>query len=61
MSFVIEPDGSVSNIQIVRGVDPSLDQEAAKVVQKMPKWNPGIQDGHAVRVKLNLPITFKLQ
>ena len=61
MSFVVEPDGSVSNVQVVRGVDPSLDKEATRVVKAMPKWVPGKQNGQAVRVKYNLPVTFKLQ
>ncbi|MBR6981146.1 MAG: energy transducer TonB, partial [Prevotella sp.] len=46
---------------VVKGVDPSLDKEAARVVKAMPKWNPGKQNGQAVRVKYNLPVTFKLQ
>ena len=61
VSFVVEPDGSISNVQVVKGVDPSLDKEAARVVKAMPKWNPGKQNGQAVRVKYNLPVTFKLQ
>ncbi|MBO4822073.1 MAG: energy transducer TonB [Prevotella sp.] len=61
VSFVVEPDGSISNVQVVKGVDPSLDKEAARVVKSMPKWNPGKQNGQAVRVKYNLPVTFKLQ
>ena len=61
VSFVVEPDGSISNVAVVKGVDPSLDKEAARVVKAMPKWNPGKQNGQAVRVKYNLPVTFKLQ
>ena len=60
VSFVIEPDGSISNVTVVHGVDQSLDEEAVRVVKSMPKWNPGKQNGQAVRVKYNLPITFKL-
>jgi len=61
VSFVVEPDGSLSNVQVVKSVDPSLDKEAARVVKSMPKWNPGKQNGQVVRVKYNLPVTFKLQ
>ena len=61
VSFVVEKDGSISNVQVVRGVDPSLDKEAARVVKSMPKWTPGKQNGQAVRVKYNVPVTFKLQ
>lgn len=60
VGFVVERDGSVSKVRIVRGVDPSLDKEAARVVRAMPKWSPGIQKGRTVRVKYTLPITFNL-
>ena len=61
VSFIVEPNGSVSNAKLVRRVDPSLDQEALRVVAEMPKWIPGKQHGAAVRVKYNVPVTFKLQ
>ena len=60
VSFVVEPDGSLSNIAVVKGVDPSLDKEAVRVVSAMPKWNPGKQNNVCVRVKYNLPVPFKL-
>ena len=60
VSFVVERDGSVSNVIVERGVDPSLDKEAVRVTSAMPNWNPGKQNGKVVRVKYNLPITFKL-
>ena len=60
VSFVVEPDGSLSNIAVVKGVDPSLDKEAVRVVSAMPKWNPGKQNNECVRVKYNLPVPFKL-
>ena len=60
-SFVVERDGSVSDIRIKRSVDPSLDKEAMRVVSAMPKWIPGRQNGQMVRVKYNLPVTFRLQ
>ncbi len=60
--FVVNKDGSVCDIEVVRSVgDPSLDKEAVRVIQSMPKWNPGKQRDKAVRVKYTVPITFKLQ
>ena len=61
VGFVVEKNGSISNVQVLRGVDPSLDREAVRVVKAMPKWNPGTQRGKPVRVKYNIPVTFKLQ
>jgi protein TonB len=61
VSFVVERDGSISDVKVVRSVDPSLDREAARVVKSMPKWNPGKQNGSAVRVKYNVPVSFRLQ
>ena len=61
VSFVVERDGSITDVQIARSVDPSLDREAMRVVREMPKWNPGKQNGAAVRVKYNLPVSFRLQ
>ncbi|MGL4291968.1 MAG: energy transducer TonB [Bacteroidales bacterium] len=61
VSFVIERDGSVADAVVVRGVDPSLDKEAIRVVKSMPKWTPGKQRGKPVRVKYTLPVTFRLQ
>jgi periplasmic protein TonB len=58
--FVIEKDGSVSNVRIARGVSPSLDAEAVRVVQAMPNWYPGLQRGRAVRTNAVIPIIFKL-
>jgi len=60
-SFVINRDGSVVDAEIVRGVDPSLDKEALRVIGTMPKWKPGMQRGKPVRVKYTIPITFRLQ
>ena len=61
VQFVVEKDGSVSDVQVVKSVDPSLDKEASRVVSAMPKWIPGKQNGAAVRVKYTVPVTFKLQ
>ena len=61
VSFIVESNGSVSNVEIVRGVDSDLDQEALRVVRQMPEWKPGKQDGSTVRVKFHLPIKFMLE
>ncbi|MDR1201793.1 MAG: energy transducer TonB [Tannerellaceae bacterium] len=60
-SFVINRDGSVVDAEVSRGVDPSLDKEALRVINTMPKWSPGKQRGKPVRVKYTIPITFRLQ
>ena len=60
-TFVVERDGSVTDVQVARSIDPSLDKEAVRVLKKMPKWIPGRQNGSAVRVKYTVPVTFKLQ
>ena len=56
--FIVEKDGSLTNLQVIRGLDPSLDKEAIRVVKNMPKWIPGEQNGEKVRVKFVLPIGF---
>ena len=61
VSFVVERDGSITDVKVVRGVDPSLDREASRVVRAMPRWIPGKQNGSAVRVKYNVPAAFRLQ
>ena len=60
-TFVVERDGSVTDVRVAKSVDPSLDKEAVRVVSSMPKWIPGKQNGSAVRVKYTLPVTFRLQ
>ena len=60
VGFVVEPDGSISNVKILRGVAPSLDDEAIRVAKLMPKWKAGKQRGKAVRAQYNMPITFIL-
>ncbi len=60
-SFVVNRDGTVVDAEVVRGVDPSLDKEALRVINTMPKWTPGKQRGKPVRVKYTVPITFRLQ
>ena len=61
VSFVVERDGSITDVKVVRSVDPSLDKEAVRVVKSMPRWIPGKQNGQAVRVKYNVPVAFRLQ
>jgi len=60
VTFVVEADGSVSRAKVVRGVDPSLDAEALRVVNALPKWKPGYQKGKAVPVSYTIPINFAL-
>jgi periplasmic protein TonB len=61
VNFVVDKDGNVSNAKIARGVDPSIDKEALRVVMSLPKWKPGMQRGKAVRVSYTVPISFQLQ
>lgn len=60
VTFVIEHDGSISNVNVVNSVYPSSDKEAIRVVSEMPKWIPGKANGKTVRVKYTIPITFRL-
>ena len=60
VSFVVEPDGSVSNVKVLRGIGGGCDEEAMRVVKSMPKWKPGKQRGKAVRVSYMLPVNFQL-
>lgn len=61
INFVVNTNGQVSDATVVRGVDPSLDKEALRVVNSMPLWQPGRQSGKAVRVAYHVPISFVLQ
>ena len=61
LDFVVNKDGSIVDVHILKGVDASLDNEAVRVVKSMPKWSPGRQRGKAVRVKYVLPVVFRLQ
>ena len=60
-NFVVEKDGSLNEVKVVRGVDPLLDAEAVRVIQSMPNWKPGTQKGETVRVRYTLPVVFRLQ
>jgi TonB family protein len=59
-TFIVEKDGSITNIKIVKSVSKELDAEAKRVIEAMPNWKPGKQNGEPVRVKYTIPITFRL-
>ena len=59
--FVVEKDGSIRNVTVLRSIHPSLDKEAVRVIESMPNWIPGRKDGQPVRVKYTLPVKFQLQ
>lgn len=61
VNFVVEPDGSISKVNVMRGIGGGCDEEAVRVIESMPKWKPGKQRGSAVRVSYTVPIIFKLQ
>lgn len=60
IKFVVDTDGDLSNIAVLRGVDPVLNQEAVRVIKKAPKWEPGKQRGKPVRVQFTIPVVFNL-
>ena len=60
VQFIVETDGSISDVHVAKQVFPSLDAEAIRVVQAMPRWTPGKDKGKVVRVKYNLPIVFRM-
>lgn len=61
VQFIVEKDGAVTGVKTVRSVTPVLDAEAVRVIKAMPKWTPGRQGGQPVRVKYNVPVSFRLQ
>lgn len=61
VKFIVEKDGSVSNVEIVKSVHPSLDEEAIRIIKMMPHWTPGEMCGKPKRVSFRIPITFRLQ
>lgn len=61
VAFIVEKDGSLSDVRIAKSVHPLLDAEAIRVVSSMPKWNPGLENGNPVRVKYTIPVTFRLE
>ena len=60
-TFVVETDGSINNVEVVKPAFPSLDAEAVRVLSAMPKWTPGMQSGKVVRVKYTVPINFNMK
>ena len=60
VSFIVRKDGSIDNCHVARSVDPLLDAEAVRVIRSMPNWTPGMQDGKAVAVRYNVPVSFRL-
>jgi protein TonB len=61
VEFTIEIDGTVSDVRVIKGVDPLLDKEAVRVIESSPSWNPGMQRGKPVRVKMNFPVNFIIE
>lgn len=59
--YAVERDGSITDVKVMKSVDPSLDREAVRVIKSMPRWKPGKQNGEAVRVRATVPVTFRLQ
>lgn len=60
LSFIVEPDGIISNIKVLRGVSKLIDQEAKRIIKAMPRWIPGVCNGRRVRTKMNIPLNFAL-
>ena len=60
ISFIVEKDGSLTDVKVEKSIDPSFDKEAVRVVKSMPKWEPGMYRGKPVRVKYCIPISFRL-
>lgn len=60
VTFIVERDGSITNIEVAKSVDTSLDAEAIRVIKSMPKWKPGRENNTKVRCKYTLPVTFRL-
>lgn len=61
VTFVVEPDGSITNVKVSKSVDAALDKEALRLVSSMPRWIPGKQNGKAIRVKYSVPVSFRLK
>ena len=61
VSFIVEKDGSIAEVKVVKGIGGGCDEEAVRVVKAMPKWKPGMDKGKPVRVHYMLPLIFKLQ
>ena len=61
VNFIVEPDGSLSNIKVLRGIGGGCDEEAVRIVESLPKFKPGMQNGEAVRVSYTVPVIFRLE
>ena len=61
VSFIVEKDGSINEVKVMKGIGGGCDEEAVRVISAIPKWKPGKQDGKPVRVSYMMPITFRLQ
>ena len=61
VSFIVEKDGNLTDVKVVKSLDPAFDKEAVRVVKSMPKWEPGMWNGKPVRVKYCIPIRFRLR
>ena len=61
ISFIVEKDGSLTDIKVEKSIDPLFDKEAVRVVKSMPKWEPGMWNGKPARVKFFVPIRFRLE
>jgi protein TonB len=61
VKFVVEKDGSIGNVEIIKGIGFGCDEEAARVIKLMPRWTPGKQNGRAVRVYYNMPVVYRLE
>ena len=61
VSFIVEKDGSLTDVKVVRSLDPSFDKEAVRIVKSMPKWEPGMWNGKPARVDYSIPIRFRLR
>jgi TonB family protein len=60
VSFIVEKDGSITNVKVLRGLGSGCDEEAIRIVEKMPNWTPGSNSGKPINVKFTLPIRFSL-
>jgi len=61
VNFTVEPDGSVANVLVLRGVDPVMDREAIRITESSPEWKPGKQRGENIKVRINVPVHFSLE
>ena len=61
VGFVINEDGSISDVKVLRSLTPELDEVAVKIVKDMPRWNPGKQNGKAVKTKYTVPVSFRTE